>query len=192
MRRPVSKLTYSLFLLMICGAFAMVPGGPSPGQAMPLKKKSKTGRISSKDLTTQLYNTLDNSHGGKLDLYLLADIYSEPSQPGVQYQRVLHVTYDKSLYFGRFTIHMRSVGKLNSNQLIAYTPKQVFDFGNRDTQEFEKIDPGPFGATGDLYLLATDDNPLSAAPVTDEVRQRYDALLTDYILPAVQKEVTKP
>ncbi|MGH9355564.1 MAG: hypothetical protein ACRD10_05480 [Terriglobia bacterium] len=191
MRRSVSKLTYSLFLLAICGAFAMLPWSASPSQAMPLRKKAKTGKISSNDPTAQIFNILNSSHDGKLDLCLLADVYSDPSQPGVEYQRVLHVTYDKSLYFGRFTIHVRSVGKLNSNQLIAYTPKQVFDFGNRDTQEFEKIDRGPFGTTGDLYLLATDDNPLSAAPITDEVRQRYDAILTKFVLPAVQKEVAK-
>jgi len=188
MRQPVSKLALPFFLLMICGAFVIALWGASPVQAMPLKKKRKSEKVSSNNPTTQLFNILNNSLGGKLDLYLLAGVYSDPSQPNVQYQRVLHVTYDKSLYFGRFTIHVRSVGKMNPQQLIVYTPKQVFDFGNRDSQEFEKINPEPFGATGDLYLVATDDNPLAAAPVTDEVRQQYDTFFTQYILPAVEKE----
>ncbi|HLI30923.1 MAG TPA: hypothetical protein VKV79_07495 [Terriglobia bacterium] len=185
MRQPVSKLSLPFFSLVICGAFAIALWGASAAQAMPLRKKRK---ISSNNPTTQLFNILNNSFGGKLDLYLLAGVYSDPSQPTVQYQRVLHVTYDKSLYFGRFMIHVRSVGKLNSQQLIIYTPKQVFDFGNRDSEEFEKINPGRFGATGDLYLAASGDNPLAAVPVTEEVRQQYDSLLTKYVLPAVEKE----
>ena len=191
MRQPVSKLALRFFLLMICGVFVFALWSASPGGALPLKKKRKSEKFSSNDATGRLFNILNSSFGGKLEIYLLADIYADPAHPSVQYQRVLDVTYDESLYFGRFTIHVRSVGKMNPQQLIVYTPKQIFDFGNRDTQEFEKINPGPFGATGDLYLRATDDNPPSSAQITDEVRQQYETILNQYIMPAVQKEAAK-
>lgn len=162
----------------------------APLQAAPRRKKTKKDTASLvNDPTAKLFRTLDESYGGKLDTYLLADVYSDPSNPSQQYQRVLHVVYNKSLYFGRFTIHVRSVGKMNSEQLATYNPQSIFSFGGQDTQEFEKINPGPFGGTGDLFLEASDGHPLSGSAVTDDVSQEYEMLMTKYILPAVEKQM---
>ncbi|MGH9436620.1 MAG: hypothetical protein ACRD22_01675 [Terriglobia bacterium] len=187
MRQLVSKWVF-LVLPLICGAFVVSLWNANPAQAMPFKKKRKLEKMSSNSPTGRLFNILNSSLGGKLDLYLLAGIYSPPSKPGTQSQQVLHVTYDQSLFFGRFTIHMRDVAKLNPQQLIVYTPKQIFDFASQDAQEFEKINPGPFGGTGDLYLASTGASPPAVAPITDEVRQQYDALINLYIMPAVEKQ----
>ncbi|MGH9328205.1 MAG: hypothetical protein ACRD2B_16170 [Terriglobia bacterium] len=176
------KMTFVVF----CGITVL---GCGALEAAPRHKKEKKTATSSGP-TAQLYNTLNNSYGGKLNTYLLADIYSDPSNPSQQYQRVIHVIYNKDLYFGRFTIHVRSVGKLNSQQLAIYNPEAIFKFGNSDSQEFEKINPGAFGETGDLFLEARNGEPLAEAPVTDEVRQEYEMLVTKYILPAVQKQAS--
>ncbi len=135
-----------------------------------------------------LYQLLDNSYGGKLsNFYLLAGIYEDPQQPGTELQRVLLIDYDKGRFFGRFRIYVRSVDKLTPAQMKAYDVKQIYQFGESDQAEFEKIDPGPLGGTGDLYLKATSNGPLAPAPITDQVRQEYDALITKYILPALKK-----
>lgn len=153
-------------------------------------RRHKREAASANGPTARLYQILDQSMGGKLDIYLLANIYTDPSKPGQEFQRVLHVLYNKDLYFGRFVIHSRSVSKLTQEQLTIYTPQQIFNFAERDSAKFEKINAGPFGQTGDLYLLATDDHPPSSAPITSDVQQEYDTLLSDYILPAVQKQVS--
>ncbi|MGH9434106.1 MAG: hypothetical protein ACRD3T_21465 [Terriglobia bacterium] len=169
---------------IFCAAIAVLQG-PSPLQA---REKHKS-QDNPNDPTSRLFQILDNSYGGKLsNLYLLADVYSDPANPANQYQRVLLVDYDKSRYFGRFRIFVRSVGKLTPTQLQSYTPQQIYDFGETDSAKFEKINPGPFGGNGDLYLQAVDNGPLQTAPVTDKVRQEYDLLLTKYILPAVEKK----
>ncbi len=173
-------------LLVICGMILFMPWTAVPVQAM--RKKHKRHKIAANGPTAHLFQLLDNSFGGKLDLYLLADTYSDPSNPSQQYQRVLHVTYNKDLYFGRFTIHVRSVGKMTPAQLAIYNAKQIFGFGDQDAQEFEKINPGQFGKTGDLYLCASDDLPLAASPVTPEVQEFYDTLVTRYILPKVEEK----
>lgn len=174
-------------IVVLCG-LAILCGCLSPLEAASRHKKEK--KANGNTPTAQLYNILNGSFDGKLDTYLLADIYSDPSNPSEQYQRVLHVTYDKSLYFGRLTIHVRSVGKMNAQQLVIYTPEAIFKFGNSDMQEFEKINAGDFGETGDLYLESQNDQPLAKAPITDEVRQEYDMLVTTYILPSVQKQAS--
>jgi len=144
--------------------------------------------VSPDDPTYQLYQLLDNSHGGKLkDLYLLADIYNDPQSPDRQLQHVLRVVYDKSRFFGRFQIFVRSVGKLTPEQLKTYSLKQIYDFGEQDEEEFEKIDPGPFGRKGDLFLRATSSGPLAPASITDEVLKQYDSFLIQYTLPALKK-----
>lgn len=151
--------------------------------------KRKKESVSPDDPTYMLYQLLDNSFGGKLtDFYLLANIHADPQNPKIQLQRVLRVDYDKNRYFGRFRVYVRSVSKLTPAQLKTYNPKQIFQFAESDDAEFEKIDPGPLGETGDLYLKATGNGPLAPATITDAVRQEYELLITKYILPALKKK----
>lgn len=136
-----------------------------------------------------LYQLLNSSYGGKLSgLYLLANVYVDPQDPTNQLQRVIRVDYDKSRYFGRFRIYVRSVGKLTPAQLKTYDVKQIYQFGESDEAEFEKINPGPLGQAGDLYLKATSNGPLAPAPITDRARQEYEMLISKYILPALKKK----
>lgn len=157
-----------------------------PLAAAPRRHKNKDA-VPANDVTSRVYQVADQSLQGKFSLYLLADLYPDPSNPGSQLQRVLRVVYDKDLYFGRFAIHVRSVGKLTPDQLSTYTPEEIFNYGNSDSAEFEKINPGRFGKTGDLYLAATNGEPLATAPVTPEVQAEYERLVTSYVLPAVEK-----
>lgn len=177
----------ALLIAVIVIACVMAGAAPS-AQASPRRHRKDSS--SANGPTARLYRMLDESMGGKLDVYLLANIYADPSKPGQEFQRVLHVLYNKDLYFGRFVIHSRSVSKLTQQQLTIYSPEQIFNFAERDSSKFEKINAGPFGQTGDLYLLATDDHPPSSAPITSDVEQEYDMLLSDYILPAVQKQAS--
>ena len=138
------------------------------------------------DVTGKLFQLLDTQHSGKLDdIYVLADIYTDPS--GDQYRHVLRVDYDKSRTFGRLAIYLRSVGKMTPEQLSAYTPEQIYGFGESDLAKFVKTDPGPFGQRGDLYLQSSDDGPLHTTAVTDEARKSYDDFITQFVIPAVQK-----
>ncbi|HUZ47632.1 MAG TPA: hypothetical protein VMW54_13425 [Terriglobia bacterium] len=158
----------------------------APSLASARRKKPAT--VSPDDPTYQLYQLLDKTRGGKLnDFYLLADIYSDPQDPGRQLRHVLCVNYNKSSFFGRLQIDVRSVGKMTPAQLKTYTPKQIYDFGMQDQAKFEKINPGPFGESGDLFLRATSTGSLAPASVTDEVSAQYDSFLTQYILPALKK-----
>lgn len=151
--------------------------------------KRKEPAVNPDDPTYMLYQLLDNSYGGKLaDFYVLADLYADPQKPSNQLQHVLRVDYDKTRYFGRFRIYVRSVGKMTSAQLKTYDAKQIYQFGESDEAEFEKINAGPLGATGDLYLKATSNGPLAPAPITDQVREQYDGFITKYILPALKKK----
>ena len=151
------------------------------------RKKQKP--VSPDDPTYMVYQVLNDSYGGKLtDFYLLAGLNADPQNPGNQVQRVIRVDYDKNRFFGRFRIDVRDVGKLTPAQLKTYDVKQIYDFGVSDVAQFEKLDPGPLGGTGDLYLQATSDGPLASAPVTDQTRQEYDTLITEYILPALKKK----
>jgi hypothetical protein len=177
MRTPVG---FSAFFLAAVSLALIAPPSVSARRDNPT--------VSPDDPTYQLYQLLDNSHGGKLkDFYLLADIYNDPQNPDRQLQHVLRVVYDKSRFFGRFQILVRSVSKLTPEQLKTYSPKQIYDFGEQDEQEFEKIDPGPFGRKGDLFLQAKSSGPLAPASTTDEVIKQYDSFLTQYILPALKK-----
>jgi hypothetical protein len=151
------------------------------------KKKTLSGNPD--DPTYKVYQILDDSYGGKLtDYYLLADLYADPKDPSNQLQHVIQVDYDKNRFFGRFQISVRSVGKLTQDQLTTYNVKQIYDFGDSDEAKFEKINPGPLGETGDLYLKAPANGPLAPAPVTDQASEEYDMLITKYILPALQKK----
>jgi hypothetical protein len=151
--------------------------------------KKKHESVDPNDPTYRVYQVLNDSYGGKLaDFYLLADLYPDPQNPGTQLQRVIRVDYDKARFFGRFQIYVRSVGKLTPAQFKTYDTKQIYNFGESDEAEFEKIDPGPLGGTGDLYLKATSNGPLAPAAVTDQAREEYDMLITKYILPALKKK----
>ena len=152
-------------------------------------RKKKSSSVNPDDPTYRVYQLLNDSYGGKLtDFYLLADTYVDPQNPANQLQRVIRVDYDKDRYFGRFRIYVRSVGKLTEEQLKTYDTKQIYDFGESNEAEFEKIDPGPLGGTGDLYMTATTTGSLAPASVTDQARQEYDALITKYLLPALEKK----
>lgn len=151
--------------------------------------RHKKAPINPNDPTYKLYQLLDSSYGGKLaNFYLLADVYVDPQNPKAELQRVLRIDYDKGRYFGRFRIYVRVVGKLTQAQLKTYNVEQIYEFGESDDSEFEKINPGPFGETGDLYLKASSNGPLATEPVTDQVREEYDTLVTQYILPALEKK----
>ena len=177
------------FSLMMAGAILLallVLGGKS---ANVVFAKQKAEAVNPDDPTLRLFKLLNNSYGGKLeDFYVLADIYSDPKKPGQEMQRVLLMEYDKSRAFGKLKISVRSVGKLAPDQLKTYTPKIVFDFGETDVEKFVKTEPGPLGRMGDLYLRSTEDRPLATSPATDEARKAYDHLITDYLLPALQKK----
>ena len=96
--------------------------------------------------------------------------------------------YDKSRAFGKLSLYVRTVGKMEPDQAKAYTPKMVYEFGVADAEKFVKTEPGPFGKTGDLYLRSVDDRPLASSPITESARQTYERLLNDHILPALQKK----
>jgi hypothetical protein len=174
---------------MMAGAIlpALLVLGGKPTNDVLAKQKAEA--VDPNDPTLRLFQLLDNSYGGKLeDFYVLADIYSDPKKPGQELQRVLRIEYGKSHPFGKLKIYVRSVGKLAPDQLKTYTPKIVFDFGETDLEKFVKTEPGPLGKTGDLYLRSTEDRPLATSPVTDEARKAYEHLITDYLLPALQKK----
>jgi hypothetical protein len=149
--------------------------------------REKKQAVSPSDPTYRLFNLLDTSYGGKLaDFYLFGGVYTDPSHPGQELQHILRVQYDKKLFFGKFRIYVRSVAKPTEAQLKAYTVKEFYDFAS-DSEKFEKIDAGPFGQKGDMYFVATDDTPLTSAPITPEAQTEYDKLLTEYLIPALEK-----
>lgn len=188
------KRNFGRGALVMAVALAIVAGCVTPAlQARPRKrKKEKNSTVSANDPTAKLFQVLNDSYSGKVsDLYILADVYSDASDPSQQYQRVLKVDYNKDAYFGRLAIHVRSVGKMTAEQLAIYTPQQIYKFGGSDGEVFDKTNPGPFGAeTGDVFLSAADNGPLRTSEITDAVTAEYNNLVTQYILPAVQKQQT--
>jgi hypothetical protein len=143
-------------------------------------------KVDENDVTSKLFQLLDNQHSGKLDdIYVLADVYTDAS--GEQYRHVLRVDYEKNRSFGRLAIYLRSVGKMTPEQLAVYTPEQIYGFGEVDLAKFVKTDPGPFGQRGDLYLESSDDQPLHTVSVTEEARKSYETYVSQYIIPALQK-----
>jgi hypothetical protein len=139
--------------------------------------------------TVRLFQLLDSTRNGKLeDFYLLADLYKDPGKPDEQLRHVLRVEYDKSRAFGKLRLYVRSVGQMTDEQLSAYSPKQIYDFGEADLEKFVKTSTGSFGGQGDVYLRAGTDSPLATAAVTDETRKEYETFLTEHILPALQKK----
>ena len=151
--------------------------------------KEKTPTVSPDDLTLRFFQLLDTSYGGKLsEFYLVGDVYKDPNIPDKELQHILKAEYDKDRLFGRFRLYVRSVDKLTPGQLKDYTPKQIYEFGELDVEKFTKTDPGPFGKTGDVYFRATPDGPLATAPITDEVRKKYETYITQWLLPALEKK----
>ena len=172
--------------LLVAAGLAVALGGFFVGH---LSAKDKQPRIDPNDPTYRLYQLLDTKRGGKLsDYYVIADVYNDPKNPDIQNQHILRVDYDKSRGFGKFNLHVRSVGKISSRQMETYTPKEFYEFGLMDLEKFLKTDPGPLGKPGDLYLRAHDDEPLHSTEVTDDVRKEYEVFLTQYLIPALEKQ----
>jgi hypothetical protein len=165
-----------LGVVILCGAAAAVA-----------RTKDKEKTVSPDDPTYRLFRLLDNFYGGRLtDFYLLADTYTDPQQPGQTLQHVLRVNYDKKRFFGRLQIDVRAVMQPTAAQLKEYSVEQLYGFGS-DVAKFEKINAGPFGQTGDVYVEANSAGALASAPITEEVRTQYTNLITRYILPALEK-----
>lgn len=173
--------------LRIVVGLAVILGCLASVRSVDLYAKKKKQPVPPDDPTLRVYNLLDNSYGGKLsDFYLFADVYKDANRQGQEFQHILRVEYDKKRFFGKFRISVRSVAKPTEAQLKAYTVKQFYDFAS-NSEKFEKIDPGPFGQQGDLYLRTKDDAPLASAPITPEVQAEYEKLLTEYLIPALEK-----
>lgn len=178
------------FLSIIAASFATVCLlGPATSFWGKEKSKDKPLVVDANDPTVRLFQLLDASHDGKLKgLYVIADVRRDLQNPDREVQRVLRVEYDKARLYGRLNIYARVVDKLGPEQLKSYTPQLIYDFGAEDVEKFTKTEAGPFGMTGDTYFLAKMDSPLTTAPVTDEVRQAYEALVSQYVLPALSKK----
>lgn len=173
-------------LLAAIGALVLILPGLSSAPGVVLFARKKKSVVPANDPTARLFNLLDKSHDGKLkDFYVLADVYQDPARPG-EWQHILLVNYDKSLYFGRLKIVVRSISKPTPAQLKTYTVKQMYDFGS-DSEEFEKIAAGPLGQTGDLFLRAKGDMPLVSVPITADAQTAYEKYLTQYLIPALEK-----
>jgi len=154
------------------------------------RAKDKPVPVDPNDATVRLFQLLDSSHDGKLsDFYILADLYKDKtsSDPNHELQHVLSVDYDKGRGFGKLNIHVRTLDKLGPEQLKTYTAKQIFDFGDYDSEKFVKSVAGPLGQLGDVFLQATADHPLQDTPITDDVRREYDLFVNQFIIPALQK-----
>jgi len=172
------------FLLAAFCALLLTAGLPSLHLA-----KEKPPVVSPDDLTLRLFQLLDSSYGGKLaDFYVIGDVYKDAKIPDKVLQHVFKAEYEKDRAFGRFRLYVRSVDQLTPGQLKDYTPKQVYDFAEVDVEKFTKTDPGPFGRTGDLYFQASENGPLATVPITDETRKEYEAYISQWILPALQKK----
>ena len=148
--------------------------------------KNATKALDPNDVTLRLFHLLDDSYGGKFDDYLLADLYTDAAS-GQEYRHVVHVDYDKNRAFGRLSLYIRGVAKMTPEQLAVYTPKEIFDFAEVDLEKFIKTDPGPFGGTGDLYLHSVNGGPLVQGAANQDVEKRYTDILTQYVIPALEK-----
>ncbi len=142
--------------------------------------------VTADDPTFRLFQFLDTNRGGKLtDFYVIVNIYKNPLNPQEEFQRVARVVYGKDLVFGKLTLFLRTVAKMDPAQLKTYNPKEIYEFAESDTEKYTKTEAGPFGGKGDVYFHATDNGALRAVPVTDDVQKDYATLLTYYILPAL-------
>jgi hypothetical protein len=184
MKEMLSRILVAI--LLVAAWLAVAPGGFFVGH---LSAKDKQPSLDPNDPTYRLYQLLDNKRGGKLsDFYVIADVYNDPKNPNIQQQHILMADYDRNRAFGKLNLYVRSVGKISSRQMETYTPKEFYEFGLMDLEKFMKTDPGPLGKPGDIYLRAHDDEPLHSTEVTDAVRKEYDVFLTQYLLPALEKQ----
>jgi hypothetical protein len=173
---------------MVGGAVLLVVLAAGIGGGLGARERSS--QVSSNDPTLRLYSLLDSKYSGKLDDFcMLADLISDPKNPGQQLQRVVRLEYNKDRGFGKLSLHVRTVAALTAEQLKAYTPKQIYDFAESDSAKFMKTEPGPFGRPGDVYFqAAADGGALGTASATSEVQAQYEAFLTQYVLPALEKK----
>jgi hypothetical protein len=154
-----------------------------------LSAKEKAAYVDPNDPTLRFFQLADSSKGGKVtELYVVAGVYRDPARPNEEDQQILKVDYDKAKVFGKLQIVVRSVGKIDSEQIKVYSPKDFFGFGLSDQIKFIKTEAGPFGKPGDMYLQSMPDRPLSSSPITDEVRRSYETLVTEHLLPALEKK----
>jgi hypothetical protein len=151
-----------------------------------LYAKNGTKAVDPNDVTLRLFHLLDDSYGGKCDDYVLADLYTDAAS-GEEYRHILHIDYDKNRAFGRLNVYIRSVGKMTPEQLAVYTPKEIFDFAEIDLEKLIKTDPGPFGGPGDLYFHSVSGGPLVQGAINADVEKRYADILTQYVIPALEK-----
>ena len=159
-----------------------------PTWPMPPQKRGKTQPVPSDDPTLKLFTLLDSSFAGKLaDFYLLGDVYKGADHPDQELQHVLRVEYNKNVFFGKFKIDVRGIGKPTEEQLKIYSIQQFYD-GGSEAERFAKLEAGPFGREGDLYVYTKGDAPLASAPITPEVQAEYQRLLTQYVIPALEKK----
>lgn len=184
MKEKLSRILVASLLLP--AGLAAAPSGFFVGL---LSAKDKQPPPDPNDPTYRLYQLLDTKRGGKLsEYYVIADVYNDPKNPDIQNQHILRADYDKNRGFGKLNLHVRSVGKINSRQMETYSPKEFYEFGLMDLEKFLKTEPGPLGKPGDVYLRAHDDQPLHSTEVTDDIRKQYEGFLTQYLLPALEKQ----
>jgi hypothetical protein len=182
------KKKHILFLALLGSLLVVLEASFGPGGRLIAKEKNPP--TPANDPTAKLFNLLDNSYGGKLsDFYVFADVYKDPPHPDEEWQHILRIEYNKNLFFGKLKIYVCSISKPTDAQLKTYTVKQMYDFGSVSSK-FEKITAGQFGQKGDLYLHTEGDMPLASAQVTPEVQTAYDKYLTQYLIPALEKQKT--
>ena len=185
------KNSERMLYISVTAIFAVLLWSGSTGRTVA---KEKSSQISLDDATLRLYSLLDSKYNGKLDeLYLLADVVNDPKNPNQPQQHVLRIDYGKDRAFGKLNIHVRTVGQVTPDQLKAYTPKQIYEFAESDSEKFTKTDPGTFGRPGDVYFaLTSDGGALGAGNITPEVQSEYDRFLSQYIIPALEKKSGEP
>ena len=182
MQLPLNRLHLAVVLsLLVTAGFATVAAGKNVPKAA----------VDPNDVTVRLFHSLDDSFAGKFDDYVLADLYTDAST-GQEYRHILHIDYDKSRTFGRLNIYIRSVAKMTPEQHAIYTPKEIFDFAQSDLEKFIKTDPGPYGGTGDLYFHSLDGGPLVHAAINNEMEKRYADIVTQFVIPALEKDHKAP
>jgi len=170
----------ALILLAIGWAGSLLTG---------LSAKEKPGSVDPNDPTLRFFQLVDSTRGGKLtDFYIIADVYRDPASPDEELQHILKADYDKARAFGKLHVYVRSVGKIQPEQLKTYTAKEFYEFGLTDQEKYIKSEPGSFGRTGDVYLRAVGDRPLASAPITDEVKKSYELLVSQHLIPALEKK----
>jgi len=175
-------------VLMVATLFSALSAGGMAGKEKG-QGKDQPLAVTENDPTYRLFQLLDTTRGGKLtDFYVVADLYKNPQNPQEEFQRVARVVYDKDHAFGKLTLYLRSVAKMDPAQMSTYSPKEIYEFAESDMEKYTKTDPGPFGGKGDVYFHVTDIGALSMVPITEEVQRTYEMLLTQYILPALGKK----